>query len=163
MVDTKPSDQYSNGVKILLHTNMGDITLQLRSDMPITTDNFKNLVQKGTFNDTIFHRVIKGFMIQGGDPTGTGCGDPSIPDIKDEFTSKNRNDKGTIAMANAGPNTGSSQFFINLVNNNFLDSKHPQFGKVISGMEVVEAIGKVRTDRNDKPVKEVVIIHASIV
>ena len=102
-------------------------------------------------------------MIQGGDPTGTGCGDPSIPDIKDEFTSKNRNDKGTIAMANAGPNTGSSQFFINLVNNNFLDSKHPQFGKVISGMEVVEAIGKVRTDRNDKPVKEVVIIHASIV
>jgi len=163
MVDTKPSDQYSNGVKILLHTNMGDITLQLRSDMPITTDNFKNLVQKGTFNGTIFHRVIKGFMIQGGDPTGTGCGDPSIPDIKDEFTSKNRNDKGTIAMANAGPNTGSSQFFINLVNNNFLDSKHPQFGKVISGMEVVEAIGKVRTDRNDKPVKEVVIIHASIV
>jgi len=163
MVDTKPSDQYSNGVKILLHTNMGDITLQLRSDMPITTDNFKNLVQKGTFNGTIFHRVIKGFMIQGGDPTGTGCGDPSIPDIKDEFTSKNRNDKGTIAMANAGPNTGSSQFFINLVNNNFLDSKHPQLGKVISGMEVVEAIGKVRTDRNDKPVKEVVIIHASIV
>ena len=163
MVDTQGSDQYTNGVKILLHTNMGDITLQLRNDMPITTGNFKNLVQQGTFNGTIFHRVIKGFMIQGGDPTGTGYGDPSIPDIKDEFTRKNYNDKGTIAMANAGPNTGSSQFFINLVDNNFLDSKHPQFGKVVSGMEVVEAIGKVKTDRNDKPVKEVVIVEASIV
>jgi peptidylprolyl isomerase len=168
MVDSNPNvqpakDQYTNGLKILLHTSMGDITLQLRNDMPITINNFKNLIQKGTFNGTIFHRVIKGFMIQGGDPTGTGCGDPSIPDIKDEFTSKNRNDKGTIAMANAGPNTGSSQFFINLVNNNYLDSKHPQFGKVVSGMDVVEAIGKVRTDRNDKPVKEVVIVNASIV
>jgi peptidylprolyl isomerase len=168
MVDSNPNvqpakDQYTNGLKILLHTSMGDITLQLRNDMPITINNFKNLIQKGTFNGTIFHRVIKGFMIQGGDPTGTGCGDPSISDIKDEFTSKNRNDKGTIAMANAGPNTGSSQFFINLVNNNYLDSKHPQFGKVVSGMDVVEAIGKVRTDRNDKPVKEVVIVNASIV
>lgn len=168
MVDPNPNvqpakDQYTNGVKILLHTSMGDITLQLRNDMPITINNFKNLVQKGTFNGTIFHRVIKGFMIQGGDPTGTGCGDPSIPDIKDEFTSKNRNDKGTIAMANAGPNTGSSQFFINLVNNNYLDSKHPQFGKVVSGMDVVEAIGKVKTNREDRPVKEVVIINASIV
>jgi peptidylprolyl isomerase len=170
MVDTNPnvkpsqvSDQYTNGAKILLHTSMGDITLQLRNDMPITTNNFKNLVQKGTFNGTIFHRVIKGFMIQGGDPTGTGYGDPSIPDIKDEFPFKNRNEPGTIAMANAGPNTGSSQFFINLVNNNFLDTKHPQFGKVVSGMDVVEAIGKTKTDRNDKPVKEVVIVNASIV
>src|SRR5512136_1899474 len=98
-------DSYANGVKVLLHTNMGDITIQLRNDMPITTNNFKNLVQKGTFNGTIFHRVIKGFMIQGGDPTGTGYGDPKIPEIKDEFTSKNRNDRGTIAMANAGSNT----------------------------------------------------------
>ncbi len=72
--------------KVLFQTNMGDITIELRNDMPITTGNFKNLVQKGTFNNTIFHRVIKGFMIQGGDPTGTGYGDPSIPDIKDEFT-----------------------------------------------------------------------------
>ena len=74
--------------KVLLHTSMGDITIALRNDMPITTSNFKNLVQHGTFNGTIFHRVIKGFMIQGGDPTGTGYGDPSIPDIKDEFTRK---------------------------------------------------------------------------
>jgi peptidylprolyl isomerase len=155
--------EYVNGAKVLLHTNMGDITIQLRNDMPITTGNFKNLVQKGTFNGTIFHRVIKGFMIQGGDPTGTGYGDPSIPDIKDEFTTNNRNNRGTIAMANAGPNTGSSQFFINLVNNNFLDSKHPAFGKVISGMEVVDAIAKVATNSNDKPTKNVTIIDASIV
>ena len=161
MVDTP--NQYTNGVKVLFHTSMGDITLQLHNDMPITTNNFKNLVQKGTFNGTIFHRVINRFMIQGGDPTGTGCGDPSIPDIKDEFTIKNRNDTGTIAMANAGPNTGSSQFFINLVNNNYLDSKHPQFGKVVSGMEVVEAIGKTKTNREDRPIKEVVIINASII
>ena len=149
--------------KILLHTSMGDITIALRKDMPITTGNFKNLVQQGIYNGTIFHRVIPGFMIQGGDPTGTGYGDPSIPDIKDEFTSTNRNDRGTIAMANAGPNRGSSQFFINQVNNNFLDLKHPAFGKVISGMDVVDAIAKVATNSNDKPTKNVTIIDASIV
>lgn len=157
------ADEYLNGVKVLFHTSIGDITIQLRNDMPITTNNFKNLIQKGTFNGTIFHRVINGFMIQGGDPTGTGYGDPSIPDIKDEFTPKNRNERGTIAMANAGPNTGSSQFFINLVNNNFLDAKHPQFGKVVSGMDVVDAIAKVRTNSNDKPLKEVVIVNATVV
>lgn len=156
-------DEYSNGAKVLLHTNMGDITIQLRNDMPITTGNFKNLVEKGTFNGTIFHRVIAGFMIQGGDPTGTGYGDPSIPDIKDEFTKKNFNDRGTIAMANAGPNTGSSQFFINLVDNNFLDSKHPQFGKVVEGMDVVDKIGHARTNQMDKPLKDVIIGSATVV
>ncbi len=149
-------------IKVLLQTNMGDITIALRNDMPITTGNFKNLVQKGTYNGTIFHRVIAGFMIQGGDPTGTGYGDPSIPDIKDEFTKTNRNDRGTISMANAGPNTGSSQFFINQVNNNFLDSKHPAFGKVVSGMDVVDKIAKVTTDSKDKPRANVTIIKASI-
>jgi peptidylprolyl isomerase len=166
MVDAKPvqiPDVYLNGTKVLLHTNMGDITLQLRNDMPITTGNFINLVKKGTFNGTIFHRIIRQFMIQGGDPTGTGYGDPSIPDIKDEFTKRNFNDRGTIAMANAGPNTGSSQFFINLVDNNYLDTKHPQFGKVVSGMEVVDAIAKVRTNPMDRPLKDVVIVEAKIV
>jgi len=148
--------------KVLLQTNMGDITIELRSDMPITTGNFKNLIQKGTYNGTILHRVINGFMIQGGDPTGTGYGDPSIPDIKDEFTTSNRNDRGAISMANAGPNTGSSQFFINLVNNNFLDTKHPAFGKVTSGMDVVDKIGSVRTGANDRPRDNVTIINASI-
>jgi peptidylprolyl isomerase len=154
---------YINGTKVLLSTNLGEITLQLREDMPITTANFKNLVTQGTFNGTIFHRVIDNFMIQGGDPTGTGYGDPSIPNIKDEFTKENRNYRGTIAMANAGPNTGSSQFFINLVDNNYLDTKHPQFGKVIEGMEIVDKIGKVKTDPRDKPLKEVIIVNASIV
>jgi peptidylprolyl isomerase len=149
--------------KVLLHTSMGDITIALRNDMPITTGNFKKLVQQGTFNGTIFHRVIPGFMIQGGDPTGTGYGDPAIPNIKDEFTKTNRNDRGTISMANAGPNTGSSQFFINQVNNNFLDSKHPAFGTVISGMDVVDKIAKVPTGSNDKPRTNVTILSASII
>lgn len=157
------SDEYTNGIKVLLHTNVGDITIILRNDMPITTGNFKKLIQKGTYNGTIFHRVIAGFMIQGGDPTGTGYGDPSIPGIKDEFTSTNHNFNGTIAMANAGPNTGSSQFFINQVNNNFLDSKHPAFGKVIAGIDVVDKIAKVPTGSNDKPRTNVTIIGASIV
>jgi len=148
--------------KVLLQTTIGDVTIALRSDMPITTGNFKNLVQKGTYNGTIFHRVIPGFMIQGGDPTGTGYGDPSIPEIQDEFTRTNRNDRGTISMANAGPNTGSSQFFINQVNNNCLDSKHPAFGKVVAGMDVVDKIAKVSTNRNDKPLTNVTIINASI-
>ena len=151
----------SGPVKVLLKTNMGDITLQLYEDMPITAGNFQKLVEKGFYDGTVFHRIISGFMIQGGDPTGTGCGGPGYA-IKDEFTRKNRNDRGTISMANAGPNTGGSQFFINLVNNNFLDSKHPVFGKVVEGMDVVDAMGKVKTGANDKPVKEVKIESAKV-
>jgi peptidylprolyl isomerase len=142
---------------------MGDITIQLYNDMPITTANFKKLVQQGTYDGTIFHRVIDEFMIQGGDPTGTGYGDPSIPSIKDEFTDHNRNDRGTISMANSGPNTGSSQFFINVVDNNYLDSKHPVFGKVIEGMDVVDNIVKVETDENDRPIQDVRIVKAELV
>jgi len=159
-MSTKPS---SVAGRVRLVTNMGDITIQLYDDMPITTGNFKNLVSRGVYDGTIFHRVIAGFVIQGGDPTGTGYGDPSIPAIPDEFTDHNRNDRGTIAMANAGPNTGSSQFFINLVNNNQLDSKHPVFGKVIAGMDVVDSIGNVPTDSNDRPLQEVRIIKAEII
>lgn len=150
------------GQKVLLKTTMGNITLEMREDMPITTGNFTELVKKGFYNGVIFHRVIDGFMIQGGDPTGTGCGGPGYQ-IKDEFTPTNRNDKGTIAMANAGPNTGGSQFFINLVNNNYLDKAHPAFGKVIEGMDVVEAIGKVKTNWSDKPLKEVAITEATLI
>ena len=149
--------------KVLLETNQGNIVIELYSDMPITTGNFEKLVGDGTYNGVIFHRVIDGFMIQGGDPTGTGYGDPNIPNIQDEFTSNNKNDRGTISMANAGPNTGSSQFFINLVNNNFLDDKHPVFGKVIEGMDVVDVIAKVETDGSDRPIEEVKIIKASVV
>ena len=141
---------------------MGDITLQLYEDMPITAGNFQKLVEKGFYDGTVFHRIIDGFMIQGGDPTGTGRGGPGYA-IKDEFTRKNKNDRGTISMANAGPNTGGSQFFINLVNNNFLDSKHPVFGKVVEGMDVVDAMGKVKTGANDKPAKEVKIESAKVI
>ncbi|MDD4163113.1 MAG: peptidylprolyl isomerase [Methanothrix sp.] len=148
--------------KVLLKTNMGDITLQLYDDMPITTENFEKLAKKGFYNGVIFHRVIDGFMIQGGDPEGTGMGGPGYT-IADELPDHNRNDRGTIAMANAGPNTGGSQFFINLVDNNFLDSLHPAFGKVIEGMDVVDAIGKTETDANDRPTTEVKIIEAKIV
>ena len=149
--------------KVLLKTNKGDITIELYSDMPITAGNFKNLVEKGTYDGVIFHRVIENFMIQGGDPTGTGMGDSSIPTIKDEFIPRSKNNRGTISMANRGPNTGSSQFFINLVDNNYLDGKHPVFGVVVDGMDVVDAIGKVQTDANDRPRDEVKIITAKIV
>ncbi len=158
-----PSPNISTCNKVLLVTTMGNITIQLRNDMPITTGNFKNLVQEGVYDGTIFHRVIANFMIQGGDPTGTGYGDPSIPPIPDEFTSINQNNRGTIAMANAGPNTGSSQFFINVVNNNYLDDKHPVFGTVITGMDVVDAISRVATDANDRPLQDVTIIKAELI
>ena len=148
--------------KVLLETNMGNIVIELNPEMPLTTSNFESLVSKGFYNGVIFHRVISGFMIQGGDPTGTGSGGPGY-EIKDEFTKNNRNDRGTISMANAGPNTGGSQFFINLVDNNFLDTKHPVFGKVVEGMDVVDKIGSVPTDGNDKPVEEVMIEKASLV
>ncbi|MBW2965341.1 peptidylprolyl isomerase [Candidatus Woesearchaeota archaeon] len=148
--------------KVRLETNMGNITIEMASDMPITTGNFVKLVKEGYYDGIIFHRVIEGFMLQGGDPKGTGTGGPGYT-IKDEFTDHNRNNRGTISMANAGPNTGGSQFFINLVNNNFLDSKHPVFGKVVEGMDVVDKIGKVETGTGDRPLKEVKIIRAVVV
>jgi len=155
----------AEGQKVKLETNHGDIVIMLYDDMPITTGNFVSLAEKGTYNEVIFHRIIDGFMVQGGDPTGTGFGDPSIPNIEDEFTHAggNRNKVGTISMANAGPNTGSSQFFINLVDNSFLDTKHPAFGSVVKGMDIVEKIAKVATDPADKPIEEVKIIKASLI
>ena len=153
-----------NGNKVVLETNMGNIEIELYDDMPITTGNFKKLVSEGFYDGVIFHRVIDGFMIQGGDPTGTGMGGPGY-EIKDEFSHAggNKNDRGTISMANAGPNTGGSQFFINLINNNRLDSKHPAFGKVVSGMDVVDKIGKVKTNLGDRPLSEVKIIKARLI
>jgi peptidylprolyl isomerase len=150
------------GSKVLLNTSMGDITLQLFDDMPITAGNFQKLVEKGFYDGTIFHRVIDGFMIQGGDPTGTGRGGPGYA-IKDEFMSHNKNDRGTISMANAGPNTGGSQFFLNLVDNNYLDKAHPVFGKIVEGMDVVDKMGKVKTGAMDRPVKEVKILSAKVI
>ena len=148
--------------KAILQTNKGKITVELfEKEMPVTAGNFRKLVEKGFYNGVIFHRIIPDFMIQGGDPTGTGMGGPGYS-IKDEFTKNNRNDRGTLSMANAGPNTGGSQFFINLVNNNYLDRKHPVFGKVVSGIEVVDAIAKVKTNSQDRPLEDVVIEKAEI-
>ena len=158
------------GNKVKLETNHGDIVIKLYNDMPITTGNFKSLVEAGTYDGVIFHRIIPNFMIQGGDPTGTGMGDKSIPSIQDEFVPGHSNLPGTLSMANSGPNTGSSQFFINLVDNSFLDydkqplsSKHPVFGEVIEGMDIVNKIAAVRTGEGDKPVEEVKIIKATLI
>ncbi len=147
---------------VVLDTTLGEIEIELLdNDMPVTAGNFKKLVEKGFYNNTIFHRVIPDFMIQGGDPTGTGMGGPGYT-IRDEFTKNNKNNRGTIAMANAGPNTGGSQFFINVVNNNYLDKMHPVFGKVVRGMEIADKISKVKRDRNDKPIEKVLIKKAYI-
>ena len=109
-----------SGKKVLLETTMGNITVALDPEMPITAGNFETLVNKGYYDGIIFHRVINGFMIQGGDPTGTGMGGPGYT-IQDEYTSHNKNSRGAIAMANTGqPNSGGSQFFINLVDNSAL-------------------------------------------
>jgi len=153
-----------SSTKVKLETNHGDIVIELYSDMPITSGNFEKLVKQGFYDGVIFHRIIDGFMIQGGDPTGTGMGGPGYT-IKDEFTHKggNKNNRGTISMANAGANTGGSQFFINLIDNNFLDAKHPAFGKIVEGMDVVDEIAKVQKDGNDKPLEDVVIIKAGVV
>lgn len=147
---------------VLMKTTMGDIKIKLADDMPITVGNFKKLVSEGFYNGVIFHRIIDNFMIQGGDPTGTGMGGPGY-EIEDEFTDHNKNNRGTIAMANSGPNTGGSQFFINTVNNNYLDSKHPVFGEVIEGMNVVDAISKVDADEGNKPTEDVKIIEATVI
>ncbi|MHB1492631.1 MAG: peptidylprolyl isomerase [Thermoplasmataceae archaeon] len=145
---------------VILETSMGNIKIELfEKEMPVTAGNFRKLIESGFYDGIIFHRVIRDFMIQGGDPTGTGSGGPGYS-IKDEFGKSNKNLRGTISMANAGPNTGGSQFFINLVDNNHLDKKHPVFGKVVGGMEVIEAIGNIQTDRNDRPVQKIAILRA---
>ncbi|MBU3907398.1 MAG: peptidylprolyl isomerase [Nanoarchaeota archaeon] len=153
-----------NTTKVKLETNKGDIIIELYREMPITAGNFEKLVKQGFYDEVIFHRIIDNFMIQGGDPTGTGMGSPGYS-IEDEFTNSDldKNNRGTISMANAGPNTGGSQFFINLVNNNFLDRKHPVFGKIIEGMDVVDKIAKVKTDTKNKPLEEIKIIKATII
>ncbi len=155
----------SKNTKVALETNKGTIVLELYTgQMPITAGNFVKLVEEGFYDGVIFHRIIPGFMIQGGDPTGTGMGGPGYK-IKDEFTGTNldKNDRGTISMANAGPNTGGSQFFINLVDNNFLDGRHPVFGKVVEGLEIVDIISNVETDSQDRPVEEIKIISAKVI
>ena len=157
--------------KIKLETNRGNIVIELYGDMPVTAGNFEKLVGEGFYDGVIFHRIIQNFMIQGGDPTGTGSGGPGYQ-IKDEFVAGHSNVRGTLSMANTGrPNSGGSQFFINLVDNGNLDfddmrspgSKHPVFGEVVEGMDVIDLIASVATGAENKPIQDVVIVKASII
>lgn len=140
------------------NTNMGNFTIEIfRDKAPLTVGNFIKLVDKGFYNGLIFHRVIPNFMIQSGCPHGTGYGGPGYT-IRDEIHPNLSHDNpGILSMANAGPNTGGSQFFITVAPTPWLDGKHTIFGKVIEGMNVIEKISKVETDRSDKPLQDVVI------
>jgi peptidyl-prolyl cis-trans isomerase A (cyclophilin A)/peptidyl-prolyl cis-trans isomerase-like 1 len=142
----------------VFNTSMGMFKIELYNDLaPGTVKNFTDLIGKKFYDGIVFHRVIDQFMIQGGCPLGNGTGGPGYQ-IKDEFGKGLRHDKpGILSMANAGPDTGGSQFFITLVPCPWLDGKHAIFGHVIEGMDVVENIGKVPTDSRDRPLKKVVI------
>lgn len=150
-----------------IKTNKGTMELQLfPREVPKTVENFAGLALKGYYNGVIFHRVIDGFMIQGGDSTGTGRGGHSFwgGTFNDEFNPNLKHDsKGILSMANAGPNTNGSQFFITLVPTPWLDGKHSVFGKLISGMDVLEAIGKTPTVKPyDRPVEDIVMEEVTV-
>ena len=143
----------------VFETNLGNFSVELIEDeTPITTENFIDLAEKGFYDGVIFHRVIDGFMIQGGDPEGTGMGGPGYT-IEDEFRDDLRFDgEGILAMANTGmPHTGGSQFFITLDKTPWLNGHHTIFGKVKEGMDVVRRIGHSETDMADRPLEDVVI------
>lgn len=151
---------------VTLTTSKGNIKLELWKNLaPSTVENFISLAQNGFYDGTRFHRVIEGFMVQGGDPLSRdmeqinrwGTGGPGYQ-FEDEIHSENHNLIGTISMANAGPNTNGSQFFINVADNSFLDTKHTVFGKVVEGYDIVETISMVDTIPGiDRPVEDVVI------
>ncbi len=144
-------------------TTMGTFKIELYNDLaPNTVKNFTDLAGKKFYDGIIFHRVIDRFMIQGGCPRGNGTGGPGY-EIPDEFGKGLKHDKpGILSMANSGPNTGGSQFFITLVPCPWLDGKHAIFGHVIEGMDIVEKIGKVPTDSQDRPLKKVIIEKLTI-
>ena len=144
-------------------TTKGTFRIELAEDKaPITTKNFIDLASKGFYDGVIFHRVIDGFMIQGGDPEGTGRGGPGYK-IPDEFHPDLKHDAaGILSMANAGPNTGGSQFFITLGPTPHLNNRHAVFGKVIEGLDVVKAIGKTATGPGDRPLEDVVMKKVTI-
>lgn len=150
--------------KIKFTTNMGVFVAEMFEDKaPFTTKNFIDLVEKEFYDGLIFHRVIDGFMIQGGDPTGTGMGGPGYQ-IKDEFgEGLKHDDEGILSMANAGPNTAGSQFFITLDATPWLDGHHAVFGKIVEGMDRVRLIGVVPTDRMDRPKEAVVMEKVEVV
>jgi cyclophilin family peptidyl-prolyl cis-trans isomerase len=147
-------------VKVRIKTNMGDIVVQLDPKAgPNAASNFVYLVKKGFYNGTIFHRVIDGFMIQGGDPTGTGTGGPGYRFADDKVTGSYA--KGTLAMANAGPNTNGSQFFI-MVADVPLPPNYSIFGKVVTGQDIADKISLVDRNANDKPLSEVKMLEVTV-
>ncbi len=158
----KPAAATKNRV-VRVETNKGVIRIEMFEDKaPITTKNFIDLATKGYYDGVIFHRVIDGFMIQGGDPTGTGRGGPGY-NIPDEFHAELKHDgPGILSMANAGPNTGGSQFFITLGPTPHLNNRHAVFGKVIEGLDVVKAIGKTATGAGDRPLQEVAMKKVTV-
>jgi cyclophilin family peptidyl-prolyl cis-trans isomerase len=149
--------------QVTVTTNKGDFRIELfEARAPRTTANFISLVEKGFYDGVPFHRVIDGFMIQGGCPEGSGRGGPGYT-IDDEFHPELRHEgEGVLSMANAGPDTGGSQFFITLADTPWLDGKHAVFGKVVEGMETIREIGKAKTDRGDRPVDEVVMEKVAV-
>jgi peptidylprolyl isomerase len=148
-------------VRVLLVTSMGEVTIELYGDMPITAGNFQHLVEDGVFDGTIFHRVVHDFVVQGGDASGKGI---TVPTIQDELPNKHSNVRGAVAMAKTSePHSANSQFYINLKDNTRLDDNYSVFGMVVEGMAVVDAIGAVQVDANDKPLEDVTLIRADIV
>lgn len=162
-----PSNSTNSEGTVLLQTSMGNITIQLRDDKPITTSNFKNLIEQGIYDGTIFHRVIANFVVQGGQNTAV-----TVDTIPDEIGSDNHNYRGTVAMAKTNePDSATSQFFINVANNNEIvysdgtkfDETYTVFGKVTSGMDVADKIANMSTDSNYKPLTDIILIKAEII
>ena len=146
------------GTYAKFETTLGNFTIELfEAQTPNTVGNFVKLAEKNFYDGVIFHRVIDGFMIQGGDPTGTGRGGPGYQFADEIHPQLKHTGEGILSMANAGPNTNGSQFFITLVPTPHLDGRHTVFGKVVEGMDVVKKIGKTPTARGDRPVTDVVM------
>ncbi|MBI1991995.1 MAG: peptidylprolyl isomerase, partial [Candidatus Omnitrophica bacterium] len=151
------------GPRATIETTKGTIVIELyRNEAPKTVENFVKLAKQGFYNGVIFHRVIPGFMIQTGDPTGTGTGGPGYT-FEDEFSPALRHDSaGVVSMANAGPNTNGSQFFITLAPTPWLDGKHTIFGRVVEGQAVVELIVAAPRNPNDKPLQNIAMTRVTI-
>uniref|UniRef100_A0A7S4PM15 Peptidyl-prolyl cis-trans isomerase n=1 Tax=Paramoeba aestuarina TaxID=180227 RepID=A0A7S4PM15_9EUKA len=164
---SRVSDAARRGGNVVLKTSLGEVELELYWDhAPNTCYNIYELARRGYYNNTIFHRIIKDFMIQGGDPTGSGRGGESIfgGKFKDEISRELKHTgAGVLSMANSGPNTNGSQFFICLAPTPWLDGKHTVFGRVKFGMKVVQRLGNVTTGPNDRPIQDVLILSASCI
>src|SRR5215510_9565684 len=152
------------GTYAKFETSMGNFSIELfEAQTPKTVDNFVKLAEKKFYDGVIFHRVIDGFMIQGGDPTGTGRGGPGYQFADEIHPQLKHTSEGILSMANAGPNTNGSQFFITLVPTPHLDGRHAVFGKVVEGMDVVKKIGKTKTSKpGDRPVTDVSISKVTV-